>query len=79
MTCNAILRDQAQGLDFSFLVDRTHAGASLDNGNLELILHRRVENNDWKGPIVKIRIQKLNISIIFFVILFFSFRNWIIG
>jgi hypothetical protein len=43
------LEDQAKGLGFSVAVDRSLGGSSLADGSLELMVHRRTEDDDSRG------------------------------
>ncbi|EGG20517.1 alpha-mannosidase [Cavenderia fasciculata] len=48
---NAIsyIQDTEKNLQLTFVVDRSRGGASLGNGELEMMLHRRTLLDDWRG------------------------------
>jgi len=52
VTCRAYIKDDIQDAQFTVLTDRTRGGSSLSNGDLEVMIHRRVLATDLKGPLV---------------------------
>ncbi|XP_049819511.1 lysosomal alpha-mannosidase-like isoform X2 [Aethina tumida] len=49
VTSRILIRDEAKNLEVAVLNDRSQAGSSLDNGELELMVHRRLFHDDYKG------------------------------
>ena len=49
ITCATYIKDEDAQLQLSILTDRSHAAASLDNGEMEVMLHRRLLADDNKG------------------------------
>ncbi|XP_063227020.1 lysosomal alpha-mannosidase-like [Bacillus rossius redtenbacheri] len=44
-----VLRDEEGGLEFAVLTDRAEGGTSLAHGQVELMVHRRMITEDYKG------------------------------
>jgi len=51
ITCSAFLTDVDSNVQFSILTDRTMGGGSLKNGQIEVMLHRRIITTDHYGPL----------------------------
>jgi len=49
ITCGAYIRDKNINSQFSILTDRTRAGGSLTNGEVEIMIHRRAITTDFEG------------------------------
>lgn len=49
ITAAAFIKDDARKAFFSVLTDRSEGVASLADGKMELLVHRRLTNDDWKG------------------------------
>jgi hypothetical protein len=47
--CSAFIRDEKRDLQLNLMIDHAHGTASLNNGQIELMLHRRLKFNDGKG------------------------------
>lgn len=49
LTTGMYIKDETKDIQFSVLTDRAEGGASLENGEIELMVHRRLLRDDWKG------------------------------
>ena len=49
LTTGMYIKDETKDVQFSVLTDRAEGGASLENGEIELMVHRRLLRDDWKG------------------------------
>ncbi|KAJ8870550.1 hypothetical protein PR048_029573 [Dryococelus australis] len=49
VTSRIVLKDEQQGLELAVLTDRSQGGSSLADGQIELLLHRRLRNDDGLG------------------------------
>lgn len=45
----AYIRDERKGLQLSVLTDRGQGAASLEDGSIEVLVHRRLLADDWRG------------------------------
>ncbi|XP_069699539.1 lysosomal alpha-mannosidase-like [Periplaneta americana] len=49
VTSRILIKDETKGLELSLLNDRAQGGSSILDGDIELMLHRRLVNDDAKG------------------------------
>lgn len=49
VTSKIVIKDENQNLEVAVLNDRAQGGSSLNNGELELMVHRRLLKDDGKG------------------------------
>jgi len=49
ITSATYIRDEAKGLHLSVVTDRSQGVASIKDGEIELMIHRRLTMDDWRG------------------------------